>query len=197
MRSVKVTAIAFVAAAGLVLTGCGGSEEPAASDDNTTAEATPTDSETPTDEETTDDTIEQGDVSDFPDVDGYTLVALPGAAKKAFGAATNSTPQIQKFEGRLVEKGGEQAGLILRIAIDPEAASADGFEEGFLPGFAGGVAGTSAQPDYEDINGVRVVKIATADGTGTAYAWIEDAIATVLVFKDAADAQTFAEESIG
>ncbi len=85
----------------------------------------------------------------------------------------------------------------MRMAIDPEAASAAGFEEGFLPGFAGGFAGSDAAPDYEDINGVKVVTIGSPDQSGTAYAWLEGSIATILVFKDAADAEAFAQGALG
>jgi hypothetical protein len=40
------------------------------------------------------------------------------------------------------------------------------------------------------------VKIGTPDATGTAYAWIQGSVATVLVFKDASDAQTYAEGAL-
>ena len=40
------------------------------------------------------------------------------------------------------------------------------------------------------------MKIDTLDGSGTAYAWLQNSVATVLVFKDAADAETFAEAAL-
>ena len=121
---------------------------------------------------------------------------LPGAAFKSLNATLKNTPQIEGVEAKLVEKNGEEAGLVMRMAIDPEAASVAGFEEGFLPGFAGGFAGSNAAPDYEDINGTKVVKIGTPDQTGTAYAWLEGSIATILVFKDSGDAETFAQAAL-
>ena len=200
MRPLRLTAIALIAAAGLVLAGCGGDDEPAADDATTTAASTPSedDTATPDDEATEDDdTGEVDEVGDFPEVDGFTLVELPATASQAFAQAVQGTPQIKGFEGRLVETDGEsEAGIIIRIGVDPEAAGLDKFEDKFLPGFASGIAGTTAKPDFEDINGVNVVKIATPDGAGTAYAWIEDSVATVLVFKDAADAQAFAEGAL-
>ena len=200
MRPLRLTAIALIAAAGLVLAGCGGDDEPAADDATTTAASTPSedDTATPDDEATEeDDTGEAGEVSDFPEVDGYTLVELPATASQAFAQAVQGTPQIEGFEGRLVEKGSDtEAGIIIRIGVDPDAAGLDKFEDKFLPGFASGIAGTTAKPDFEEINGVNVVKIGTPDGAGTAYAWIEDAVATVLVFKDAANAQEFAEGAL-
>ena len=201
MRPLRISVIALVAATGLVLAGCGDDDTPSADNTDTTSASTPSedDSATPmdsaTDEETSD-TTEAGDVGDFPDVDGYTLVALPGAAKQAFGSAVEGTPEIEGFEGRLVEKDGAKAGLTIRIGVDASAADLPNFEDQFLPAFAGGLAGTSAQPEFEDINGVKVVKIGTPDGNGTAYAWIEGNIATVLVFQDAADAQAYAEGAI-
>ncbi len=199
MRPLRITAIALIAAAGLVLAGCGGDDEPAA-DEATTAASTPAedDTATPDDEATeSDDTGEVGEVGDFPEVDGFTLVELPATASQAFAQAVQGTPQIEGFEGRLVETdSNSEAGIIIRIGVDPDAAGLDKFEDKFLPGFASGIAGSTAKPDFEDINGVNVVKIGTPDGAGTAYAWIEDSVATVLVFQDAADAQAFAEGAI-
>jgi len=199
MRPLRLTAIAFIATTGLVLAGCGGDDEPAA-DDATTAASTPAegDTATPDDEATEDDdTGEVDEVGDFPEVDGFTLVELPATASQAFAQAVQGAPQIQGFEGRLVEKGSEpESGVIIRIGVDPDAAGLDKFEDKFLPGFASGIAGSTAKPDFEEINGVNVVKIGTPDGAGTAYAWIENSVATVLVFKDAADAQTFAESAL-
>jgi hypothetical protein len=202
MRPLRITAIALIAA-GLVLAGCGGDEEPAA-DEATTAASTPAEDDTATPDETTedddtgdDDTGEVDEVGDFPEVDGFTLVQLPASASQAFGQAVQGTPQIEGFEGRLVETdGNSEAGVIIRIGVDPDAAGLDKFEDKFLPGFASGIAGTTAKPDFEEINGVNVVKIGTPDGAGTAYAWIEDSVATVLVFQDVADAQAFAEGAL-
>ena len=197
MRPLRITAIALITAAGLVLAGCGSDDEPAA-DEATTAASTPAEDDTATPDETEDDdTGEVDEVSDFPEVDGFTLVQLPATASQAFAQAVQGTPQIDGFEGRLVETdSNSEAGVIIRIGVDPDAAGLDKFEDKFLPGFASGIAGSTAKPDFEEINGVKVVKISTPDGAGTAYAWIEDSVATVLVFQDAADAQAFAEGAI-
>ena len=197
MRPLRITAIALIAAAGLVLAGCGSDDEPAA-DEATTAASTPAEDDTATPDETeSDDTDEVDEVGDFPEVDGFTLVQLPATASQAFAQAVQGTPQIEGFEGRLVETdSNSEAGIIIRIGVDPDAAGLDKFEDKFLPGFASGIAGSTAKPDFEEINGVNVVKISTPDSAGTAYAWIEDAVATVLVFQDAADAQAFAEGAI-
>jgi hypothetical protein len=198
MRPYRVTAVAVLAAGAFVLAGCGGDDaKPAAGDSagsTTSAEATPEDSATP--DETEDDTS-TGDVNVFPEVDGFDYVDLPGPAFKSLSQSLKGTPELEGVEARLVEKNGEEAGLVMRIEVDADTAATDGFEDGFLPGFAGGLAGTSAKPDYEEIGGVNVVKIGTADDTGTAYAWLEDNIAVVIIFKDAADAQTFAEAALG
>jgi hypothetical protein len=202
MRSVRIVAVSLIAATGLVLAGCGSDDNTSASDTTSSATPTPSDttsamtSETPTDDSSDGSMSGSEDVGDFADVDGYTLVALPKAASQAFGAAVNSTPQIKGFEGRMVEKGGDQVGMVIRISVDSQAAALPDFEKQFLPGFASGIAGTNAKPDFEEINGVNVVKIGTPDGTGTAYAWIQGSVATVLVFKDASDAQTYAEGAL-
>ncbi|MFL6071334.1 MAG: hypothetical protein ACJ73J_03310 [Actinomycetes bacterium] len=202
MRPVRITAVALIAASGLFLAGCGSDDNSSASDAGTSATPTPSDSssammsETPSDGASDDSTMGSSEVGDFAEVDGYTLVALPKAASQAFGAAVNSTPQIQGFEGRMVEKDGEQVGMVIRISVDEQAAALPDFEKQFLPGFASGIAGSSAKPEFEEINGVNVVKIATPDGSGTAYAWLEGSVATVLVFKDAADAQAYAEGAL-
>jgi hypothetical protein len=197
MRSLRITAVALIASCAVVLTGCGGDDtEPAAGDSTASAETSVTpdesDSATPDTTESTD----AGDVADFPEVDGFTYTELPGAAFKSLNAKLKGTPQIEGVDAKLVEKDGQEAGLVMRMAIDPEAASAAGFEEGFLPGFAGGFAGSDAAPDYEDINGTKVVTIGSPDASGTAYAWLEDSIATILVFKDAADAEAFAQGAL-
>lgn len=197
MRSLRVTAVALVASCAVVLTGCGGDDpEPAADDAMASAEEsmTPGDDESSTPEETKD--ADPGDINDFPEVDGFTYAELPGVAFKSLNASLKGTPQIEGVEAKLVKKNGEEAGLVMRMAIDPEAAGAAGFEDGFLPGFAGGIAGSSAEPNYEDINGTKVVTIETPDQTGTAYAWLEGSIATILVFKDSGDAATFAEAAL-
>ena len=197
MRSLRVTAIALVASCAVVLTGCGGDDpEPAANDTTPSAEEsmTPDDEESSTPEETEE--ADPGDIDDFPDVDGFTYTELPGTAFKSLNASLKGTPQIEGVAAKLVEKDGEEAGLVMRMAIDPEAAGMAGFEDGFLPGFAGGIAGSNADPDYEDINGTKVVTIETPDQTGTAYAWLEGSIATILVFKDSGDAATFAEAAL-
>lgn len=201
MRPVRITAVALIAASGLFLAGCG-SDDNSSADAGSSATPTPSDtssammSETPSDGASDGSTMGSGDVGDFAEVDGYTLVALPKAASQAFGAAVNSTPQIQGFEGRMVEKDGNQVGMVIRISVDAQAAALPDFEKQFLPGFASGIAGSSAKPDFEEINGVNVVKIATPDGSGTAYAWLEGSVATVLVFQDAADAQAYAEGAL-
>jgi hypothetical protein len=197
MRSLRVTVVALVASCAVVLTGCGGDDaEPAAGDATASAEAstTPDDSESATPEAT--ESGDPGDVADFPDVDGFTYTELPGAAFKSLNATLKNTPQIEGVAARLVEKNGQEAGLVMRMAIDPESASVPGFEEGFLPGFAGGFAGSDAAPDYEDINGTKVVMIGRPDQDGTAYAWLDGSIATILVFKDAADAEAFAQGAL-
>jgi len=201
MRPVRITAVALIAATGLVLAGCGSNDDSSASSASSST-PTPSDtssammSETPSSGASDGSTMGSSDVGDFAEVDGYTLVALPKAASQAFSAAVNSTPQIQGFEGRMVQKDGQQVGMVIRIAVDPSAAALPDFEKQFLPGFASGIAGTQAKPDFEQINGTNVVKIATPDGSGTAYAWIEGSVATVLVFQDAADAQAYAEGAL-
>jgi hypothetical protein len=200
MRSLRVTAIALVASSAVILTGCGGDDpEPAANDTTASAEEsmTPDDEESSTPAETEESAeTEVGDIDDFPEVDGFTYAELPGAAFKSLNASLKGTPQIEGVAAKLVEKDGEEAGFVMRMAIDPEAAGMAGFEDGFLPGFAGGIAGSNADPDYEDINGTKVVTIETPDQTGTAYAWLDDSIATILVFKDSGDAATFAEAAL-
>jgi hypothetical protein len=180
-----------------MLTGCGGDDTESASSDTTPA-ASASASESVSSSATPDATesTTSGDISDFPTVDGFTYADLPGASFKQLTASLKGTPQLEGADAKFVEKDGQQVGLVMRIAIDPEAASAAGFEEGFLPGFAGGVAGSDAAPDYEDINGTKVVTIGTPGEAGTAYAWLEDSIATVLVFKDAADAEAFAQAAL-
>lgn len=196
MRPLRITAVAFIAATGLVLAGCGDDEPTAdAPAETTPADTTTTEETTTPDDAATEDEVD--DVSDFPEVDGYDLVELPATASDAFASAVQGTPQIEEFQGRLIEEGGAESGLIIRIGIDPDAAGLDKFEDKFLPGFAGGIAGASAKPEFEDINGVNVVKIETPDGSGTAYAWIQNSVATVLVFQDAGDAQSFAESALG
>jgi hypothetical protein len=201
MRPVRIAAVALIATAGLLLGACSSDDEPSAGDTPSTSAPTPSDtamaSQTPTDDETDDgSTGASGDVNDFVEVDGFTLVTLPQAIKQTFSAPLNSVPQIEGFEGRLVKKDGQQAGLVMRIAVDSKAANLPNFEDQFLPGFAGGIAGSDAKPDFEEINGVNVVKVDTADGSGTAYAWIQESVATVLVFKDAGDAQAYAEGAL-
>jgi hypothetical protein len=180
-----------------MLTGCGGDDTESASSDTTPA-ASASASESVSSSATPDETesTTSGDISDFPTVDGFTYADLPGASFKQLTASLKGTPQLEGADAKFVEKDGQQVGLVMQIAIDPEAASAAGFEEGFLPGFAGGVAGSDAAPDYEDINGTKVVTIGTPGEAGTAYAWLEDSIATVLVFKDAADAEAFAQAAL-
>ena len=200
MRSLRLTAAALIASCAVVLTGCGGDNtEPAAGDATASAEtsATPDVSESGT-PDTTDGTAtaDAGDLADFPTVDGFTYTELPGATFKSLNATLKGTPQIEGVEAKLIEKNGNEAGLIMRMSIDPQSASMPGFEEGFLPGFAGGFAGSDAAPDYEDINGTKVVVIDTPDQTGTAYAWLEGSVATILVFKEAADAETFAQGAL-
>jgi hypothetical protein len=194
MRQYRVTAIALLATGTFLLAGCGGEDaEPAAVDSTTTAESTPEDSASPT---MTEDDAMTGDIGAFPEVDGFEYTEVPGPIFKGLNQSLKAQPQLEGVEARLVEKDGEEAGLVMRIEVDADTAAAEGFEDGFLPGFAGGLAGSSASPNFEEINGVNVVKVGTADGSGTAYAWLEDNIAMVLVFKDAADAQTFAEASL-
>ena len=81
MRPLRITAIALIATAGLVLAGCGSDDEPAA-DEATTAASTPAEEETTPDDDPTeeDDSGESAEVGDFPEVDGFTLVRLPAAA---------------------------------------------------------------------------------------------------------------------
>ena len=197
MRSVRITAVAIIASGAVVLTGCGSDDtQPAAGDSTASAEAsvTPDDSESPTSDST--ESSNAGDIADFPDVSGFTYTELPGAAFKSLNSTLKSTPQVEGVEAKLVEKDGQEAGLVMRMAIDPGAASAAGFEDGFLPGFAGGFAGSNAAPEYEDINGTNVVMVGSADQAGTAYAWLEGSIATIIVFKDAADAKVFAQGAL-
>jgi hypothetical protein len=200
MRPVRVAAVALIAAAGLVLGACS-SDEPAAGDGAGSAASSPGSEASPSPSDSASDSASDssGDaagVDDFVEVDGYTLVALPKAASQAFDAATQNAPQIEDFAGRLVEKDGEQAGIVVRVGLDADQANLPNFERQFLPGFASGIAGAAAKPEFEKINGVNVVKIQTPGGSGTAYAWIQDAIATVLVFESATDAQAYAEGSL-
>ena len=183
MRSLRFTAVAVIVSCAAVLAGCGGDDpEPAANDTTPSVEEsmTPDEEESSTPEETEE--ADPGDIDDFPDVDGFTYADLPGTAFKSLNASLKGTPQIEGVAAKLVEKDGEEAGLVMRMAIDPEAAGMAGFEDGFLPGFAGGIAGSNADPDYEAINGTNVVIIETPDQTGTAYAWLEGSVATILVF---------------
>ncbi|MEO8106366.1 MAG: hypothetical protein ABI720_03525 [Actinomycetes bacterium] len=156
---------------------------------------TPSDSGSTTPDST--DAADAGDVGDFPEVAGFSYRDLPGAVFQNLKSTIKGTPQVEDVQAKLVSKGGQEAGLVMRLAIDPETASVDGFEDGFLPGFAGGVAGSNAAPDYEDINGTNVVTVDVPGETGAAYAWLQGSVATVLVFKDAADAEAFAQAALG
>ncbi|MCZ3388511.1 MAG: hypothetical protein LH645_05190 [Actinomycetia bacterium] len=196
MRSVRATAVALIASCAVVLTGCGGDDNaPAASDTTPTASTSASGSPTIVDSTPTGSTT-SGDVADFPDVDGFTYSELPGAAFRGLNSALQGTPQIQGLEAKLVQKDGQDAGLVMRIGITPDALSSSGFEDNFLPGIAAGVAGSSAAPQYEDINGTKVVTIAVPNQTGSAYAWLKGSIATILVFKDTADAEAFAQAAL-
>jgi hypothetical protein len=137
-------------------------------------------------------------LGNFPDVPGFTYTELPSAALKQFQSTVKGTPQIEDFQGRLVAKEGSSTpvGFVMQIAISPDAANAPGFEDGFLPGFAGGLAGVSAKPTYKTINGTKVVVVDTPSAQATAYAWLANNIATVLVFQDGADAETFANAAL-
>lgn len=183
MRPVRVAAVALIATAGLLLAGCS-SDEPAASASSTASES-PSPSSDPSGE--------SGAVDDFPEVDGYTLVDLPDAARQAFATATQSAPQLEDFDGRLVEKDGQQVGMVMRVGLDVGQSELGDFEKQFLPGFASGIAGADVKPDFEEINGVKVVKIETPGGSGTAYAWIQSSVATILVFNSAEDAAAYAD----
>lgn len=193
MRPLRITAIALIALCTLVLAGCGGDDAPDAGD--TTTSATPEDSASAT--PSTDESSTDEDVADFPEVDGFTYTSLPGSTFKSLNSSLKGTPQVDGVEARLVQVNGEEAGLVMRLAIDPEAASAAGFEEGFLPGFAGGFAGSSATPEYQDINGTKVVMVGSPDEEGTAYAWLQGSVATIVVFKNNDDAETFAQGALG
>ena len=182
MRPLRLAAVALIAAAGLLLAGCSGSDEPAG---DASSSASPSQ-----------DTGADSAVGDFAEVEGFTLVALPDAASQAFAAATQNAPQIEGFDGRMVEKDGQAVGMVMRVALDPDQAKLPNFEKQFLPGFASGIAGADAKPQFEEVNGVKVVKIAAPGGSGTAYAWIEDAVATVLVFQTPADAATYSQGAL-
>lgn len=205
MRSFRIATAAVIAVTGLVVTGCASDNEPSADDTNTSAETTPSDeaSETPSEdatddstEDSTDDGGASADVGDFPDVDGYTLVPLPQVAKQTFAGAINGTPQIDGFEGRVVQKGGQEVGFIIRVGIDEQLASSSNFEEGFFPGFAAAIAGGGTHPQFEEMNGVNVIKIEGMSG-GATYAWVDGNVATVATFDDPADAQAFAQGATG
>lgn len=196
MRRSATLVAALAASALLVLGGCSDDPEPAPAASSSQESSTPEESATPDESSSPAETTEAAALDDFPEVDGYTYQKLPGAALSAFADAVKGTPEVQKAAGRLVLKDGEQVGLVMRIQIDPEAAGTEGFEDGFLPGFAGGIAGGGADPAYEEINGVKVVKIEAPSAGGIAYAWIQDAVATVLVFQNADDAQAFAEGAL-
>lgn len=193
MRSVRVVAVALIASCAVVLTGCGGDDTVPAAGDTT---PTPSASESVSSSPSPDASTTSGDAGSFPDVNGFTYGELPGAQFNQLNSALQGTPQIEGIDAKLVQKDGMDAGLVMRLAINPEAASAAGFEEGFLPGFAGGVAGSDAAPNYEDINGTKVVTIAIPNQTGSAYAWLEGSVATILVFKDTADAEAFAQGAL-
>ncbi len=197
LRLVRLTGLVLVASVAFVLGGCSSDEPaPVANDATTSPETSDTASPTASGTATADTSGDSTDLGDFPSVNGFSYAELPKAAFKTLDATLQSTPQIEGVEAKLVKKGGQEVGLVMRMAIDPAAAEASGFEDGFLPGFAGGVAGSTAQPQYDNINGTRVVMIATPDNAGTAYAWLDGSTATILVFKDAADAQAFAEGAI-
>lgn len=197
MRRSATVVAALATSAVLVLGGCGSDSEPSPAADPGQQSSTPEDSPAPDDSETpTDEPVEPGDVNDFPEVAGFTYQKLPGVALDAFSQAVEGTPEVGKAAGRLVMKDGQQIGMVMQIQIDPSAAGADGFEDAFLPGFAQGIAGAAGQPKIEDVNGTNVVKVEAPSAGGTAYAWIDDAIATVLVFKSAADAEAFAQGAL-
>lgn len=198
MRAHRFAAIVLVAGSAIALGGCSDNDPtPAANDTPMSASPTtsPDESES-TGADETDSSSSESDPGDFPTVDGYTYSKLPTAAFAGLNGALEATPQVKGVDAKLVKKGDQEVGLVMLIAIDPAAANLPGFEDGFLPGFAGGVAGSDAKPKYEEINGTRVITIGTADGTGTAFAWLTDATATVLVFKDSADAKAFAETAL-
>jgi hypothetical protein len=192
MRRSATLVAALAASAMLVLGGCSDDTTPEPAAGSPEVSSSPEESMSSQPEETT----APAALDDFPEVDGYTYQKLPAAALNAFDAAVKDTPQVGKAAGQLVLKDGEQAGLIMRISIDPDAANTPGFEDGFLPGFAGGIAGSDVEPDYEEINGTKVVKVSAQSAGGTAYAWIKDSVATVLVFQSDADAQAFAEGAL-
>ena len=195
MRSLRVTAIALVASCAVVLTGCGGDDpEPAANDTTPSAEEsmTPDDEESSTPEETEE--ADPGDIDDFPDVDGFTYTELPGAAFKSLNASLKGTPQIEGVAAKLVEKDGEEAGLVMRMAIDPEAAGMAGFEDGSCPASPAG--SPERRPRLRGHQRHQGRHHRDPDQTGTAYAWLEGSIATILVFKDSGDAATFAEAAL-
>lgn len=183
MRPMRLAAVALIATAGLLFAGCSGSDEPSASDPDTAT--------SPSQSAGSD-----AAVSDFADVDGFTLVDLPEAARQAFAAATQNAPQIEGFDGRMVEKDGQAVGMVMRVALDPEQAKLPNFDKQFLPGFASGIAGADAKPEFEEINGIKVVKVAAPGGSGTAYAWIQDSMATVLVFQTPTDAATYSQGAL-
>ena len=189
MRSLRITAIALIAA--VALTGCtSGDSQPAAE-----GSPTPTDSPSATPDTTVG--VDEGNVSGFPKIDGFTYKELPNAVFKSLNSTIEGTPQVQDVQAKLVTKNGQEVGLVMRMAIEPEAASAAGFEEAFLPGFASGVAGSSAKPGFEEINGTKVVTVDMPGGSGAALAWFAGSVATVLVFKDDADAKAFAQGALG
>jgi hypothetical protein len=192
MRRSATLVAALAASAMLVLGGCSDDTTPEPAAGSPEVSSSPEESPSSQPEETS----APAALDDFPEVDGYTYQKLPAAALDAFDAAVKDTPQVGKAAGRLVLKDGDQAGLIMRISIDPDAANTPGFEDGFLPGFAGGIAGSDVEPDYEEINGTKVVKVNAPSAGGSAYAWIKDSVATVLVFQSTADAQTFAEGAL-
>jgi hypothetical protein len=183
MRPVRVAAVALIATVGLLLAGCS-SDEPAASDSAGASESPSASSDA---------SEAPAAVGDFAEVEGYTLVELPDAARQAFAAATQNAPQLEDFDGRMIEKDGQQVGMVMRVGLDVDQSDLGDFEKQFLPGFASGIAGADVKPDFEEINGIKVVKIETPGGSGTAYAWIESSVATILVFNSAEDAAAYAQ----
>ena len=161
----------------LALAGC-------SSDDSTSASPKPSQSSF------------SADVSDFPEIPGFSYKELSRTAFKQLNSALAKTPQINGVDAKFATKDGKEAGLVMRVAIPPETAGLEGFEEQFVPGMLAGIAQSSTTPTQEDINRTKVFTIALANQTGAAYAWLEGSIATVLVFKDSADAETFAQAAL-
>ena len=177
MRSRRFPAVLLMVSCAVALAGCGGDDAPSAA-------PAPTQSSV------------SANVSDFPEIPGFSYKELAPSAFRELNSALKATPQIDGVAAKFATKDGKEAGLVMRVAIPPETAGLEGFAEQFVPGLLSGIAGSSAAPTQEDINGTSVTTITSPGEAGAAYAWLEGSIATVLVFEDPANAEAFAQAAL-